>query len=197
MRRLPGVPPSKAWLSSVKTHLGIEEDHPNVMRVLEILRKKEAEGEISIEEHKEFIVLNDELHSAHQFLHGSRIYPTGELVSYPRMPTREQLVAVADWLFDADENEANATTERITALEQQVLAQGNRLFREWDQRKRWVQLAQAVGMDENHPALPKVLEGFDKVSERRFEEITWKESQAAMNALLGAMEEAWKKKNSH
>ena len=52
-----------------------------------------------MEEHKEFLVLNDELLSAHQFLYGSRVHPIGELVSYPRMPTREQISAAVDLLF--------------------------------------------------------------------------------------------------
>jgi hypothetical protein len=183
---LPGVPPSSPWLSSVKAHLEIEDDHPNVVRILEILRKKEAGGKITIQEHKEFLVLNDELNSAHEFLYGNRIYPTGELVSYLKIPTREQIAAAVDWLFDADENEANATVQRLIALEQQV-----NLVATEHQHERWVQLAQAVGIDENHPALRKVLRMFD---DRNYVEIKWKEFQAMQNALLCAMEESWKRK---
>lgn len=96
----PGVPTSGPWLASLKAHLGVQGDHPNVSRILEILRKKEAGGEITIEERKEFLVLNDELHCAHQFLYGSRIQPTGELVCYPRIPSREKIRAAVDKLFD-------------------------------------------------------------------------------------------------
>jgi hypothetical protein len=95
----PGVPPSSPWLSSIKAHLHVEEDHPNVVRILQILRKGEAGEKITIEEHKEFLVLNDELLCAHQFLYGSRIRPTGELVRYPRMPTREQISAAVNLNF--------------------------------------------------------------------------------------------------
>jgi hypothetical protein len=138
-------------------------------------------------------LLNDELLSAHQFLYGSRIHPTGELASYPRMPTREEMVGAINWIFDGDANEANATSERIAALEKQVGIQRTQETQGIGRPRRWVQLAQAVGMEEDHPALCHLLEGIEKWGKK----ITWKESQAAMNTLLGAMEEAWKKKNSH
>jgi hypothetical protein len=52
---------------------------PDVARILEILRKKEATGEITVAEHEEFFVLNDELLGAHEFIHGKIIHPTGEV----------------------------------------------------------------------------------------------------------------------
>jgi hypothetical protein len=84
---LPGVPPSKAWLDGAKAFLGIKEVHPKVTRILEILRKKEA-GEITIEEHKEFLFLNDELLVAHEAIHGKTIQPSGEVAYYPETPPR-------------------------------------------------------------------------------------------------------------
>jgi hypothetical protein len=95
----PGVPPSKPWLDGIKG-LGIEEDHPNVVRILEILQKKEAGGEITIEECKEFHLLNEELLSAYDFLYGQRIQPTGELVCYPPIPSKERMAAAIDWMFE-------------------------------------------------------------------------------------------------
>ena len=86
---LPYVPHSETWLTSAKTYFGLSENHPKVARNLEILRKKET-GEITVQEHKEFFVLNDQLTSAHEFLYGKKIYPTGEVDSYPEMPTRDK-----------------------------------------------------------------------------------------------------------
>lgn len=57
---LPGLDPHEALLLSAKSVMGFDENHPKVARILEILRKKEA-GEITIEEHKEFVLLRTEL----------------------------------------------------------------------------------------------------------------------------------------
>lgn len=187
---LPYVPNSETWLTSAKTYLGLSENHPKVARILEILRKKEA-GEMTVEEHKEFFVLNDQLTSAHEFLFGKKMYPTGEVFSYPEMPTREQIAGAVDWLFDRDEDEARAYSERFAALNRQVRAQG--IILSGSGIERTVQLAQAVGLDDNHPALRKRLEDVDL----KLGKITWKEHLAELNALVDAMEEAWKKKNSH
>jgi hypothetical protein len=81
---LPYVPSSEHWLASAKTHFGLSEDHPKVARIWEILRKKEA-GEITLQEHKEFQVLNDQLTNAHEFLYGKKMYPSGEVAYYPEM----------------------------------------------------------------------------------------------------------------
>ena len=186
----PRVPPSEPWLDSAKAHFGADENHPNVIRILEILRKKEA-GDITIEEHKEFLILNDELTEAHEAIHGKRLYPSGEIISYPKAHTREEIAATVDWMFDADKNEAEATCARIAALEQQVLQHVQKQGIGWP--PRWIQLAQAVGMDESHPALRNLLEGLEKIPGK----ITWKEWQAEMNDLLVVMEKAWEKKNSH
>jgi hypothetical protein len=194
---LQGVIPSKTFLGGIKV-MGISENHPSVIRILEILRKKEASGDITADELKEFYVLNDELNAAYEFIHGKKIYPSGEIDSYPRMPSREQIVAAVNYFFERDENEAGATSERhavlwkqvtpiLPTLREQVRPQGM-----GDGPWSWVVLAQAVGMDEGHPALRRVLEMLGaKIT------WTWKESHAAMNALLGTMEEAWEKKNSH
>jgi hypothetical protein len=64
--------------------------------------KPEGGSELTIEENKEFLLLNDELLAAHEFLHGKRIQPTGELVCYPPMPSRERIAAAINWLFEAD-----------------------------------------------------------------------------------------------
>jgi hypothetical protein len=187
---LRGVPPSKPWLDEIKAFTGIEETHPHVVRILEILRKKEAGGEITAEENKEFLILNDELIAAHEFIHGKKIYPSGEIDSYPEMPSRAQTVAAVNYMFDQDENEATAMGKRLAALGKQAMTRGI-LF--GSDLQGWVQLAQGLGMDESHPALRH----FQGLIEMKWEKRTWKQSHAAMNALLGAMEEAWKRKNSH
>jgi hypothetical protein len=187
---LPYVPGSETWLTSAKTYLGLSEDHPKVARILEILRKKES-GEITVQEHKEFFLLNDQLTSAHEFLYGKKIYPSGEVDSYPEIPTREQIAGAVDWMFDRDEDEARAYSERLAVLDRQVRAQGIALC--GGGLGRTVQLAEAVGLDENHPALRKRLEDVDL----KLGKITWKEHLAELNALVDAMEEAWKKKNGH
>jgi hypothetical protein len=97
---LPGIPPSEPWLAGITGFCGIKEDHPSVVRILEILRKKEATGEATVAERKEFHVLNDELHSAHEFIHGKIIHPTGEVAYYPPLPTREKIVAAVDAFFE-------------------------------------------------------------------------------------------------
>lgn len=189
---LPYVPPSETWLTSAKTYFGFSENHPKVARILKILRKKEA-GEITLQEHKEFFVLNDQLTNAHEFLYGKKIYPGGEVDSYPEMHTREQIAGAVDWMFDRDryEDEGRAYSERLAVLDRQVRAQG--IVLSGGGIGRAVQLAQAVGLDENHPALLKRLEDVDL----KLGKITWKEHLAELNALVDAMEEAWKKKNSH
>ncbi len=189
---LPYVPGSEHWLASAKTHLGLSESHPKVARILEILRKKEA-GEITVQEYKEFFALNDQLTNAHAFLYGQKMYPSGEVFSYPEMHTKEQIAGAVDWMFDRDEyeDEGRAYSERLAALDRQVRAQG--IVLSGGGIERAVQLAQAVGLDENHPALRKRLEDVDL----KLGEITWKEHLADLNALVDAMEEGWKKKNSH
>jgi hypothetical protein len=100
---LPGIPPSEPWLKGITGFCGIKEEHPSVVRILEILRKKEAAGEITFAEQKEFFVLNDELLGAHEFIHGKIIHPTGEVAYYPPLQTREQIVAVIDALFEREQ----------------------------------------------------------------------------------------------
>jgi hypothetical protein len=187
---LPYVPGSETWLASAKTYFGLSESHPKVARILEILRKKEA-GEITVQEHKEFFVLNDQLTNAHEFLYGKKIYPTGEVAYYPEMHTKEQIAGAVDWLFDRDEHEARAYSERFAVLNRQVRAQG--IVLSGSGIERTVLLAQAVGLDENHPALRKRLEDVGL----KLGKITWKEHLAELNALVDAMEEAWKKKHSN
>jgi hypothetical protein len=97
---LPGIPPSEPWLAGITAFCGIKEDHPSVMRILEILRKKEGAGEITLTERKEFFVLNDELLGAHEFIHGKIIHPTGEVAYYPPLPVREQIVAAIEAFFE-------------------------------------------------------------------------------------------------
>jgi hypothetical protein len=92
---LPSVPHSKPWLAGAKAHFAADENHPNVIRILEILRKKEA-GDITIEEHKEFLILNDELTEAYETIHGRRLYPSGEIISYPKAHTREGIASESD-----------------------------------------------------------------------------------------------------
>jgi hypothetical protein len=96
---LPGIPPSEPWFEGITGFCGVKGDHPNVVRILEILRKKEATREITVAEHKEFFVLNDELLGAHEFIHGKIIHPTGEVTYYPPLPVREQIVAAIEALF--------------------------------------------------------------------------------------------------
>jgi len=97
---LPGVPPSEPWLAGITGFCGIKEDHPSVARILEILRKKEGTGEVTVAERKEFLVLNDELLAAHEFIHGKIIHPTGEVAYYPPLPVRERIVAAIDAFFE-------------------------------------------------------------------------------------------------
>jgi len=92
-------------------------------------------------------------------------------------------------MFDQDENEATAISERLAVLGEQARTKG---ILYGSGLHGWVQLAQGLGMDKNHPALRH----FQGVSEMKWEKRTWKGTQAAMNDLLGTMEEAWKKKNS-
>jgi hypothetical protein len=58
-------------------------------------------------------------------------------------------------MFDRDEyeDEGRAYSERLAALDRQVRAQG--IVLSGGGIERAVQLAQAVGLDENHPALRK------------------------------------------
>jgi len=65
-------------MASAEAHFGVEERNPRVARILEILSKKEA-GEITTKEHRECLVLNDELLAAYETLHGKTIHPTGEV----------------------------------------------------------------------------------------------------------------------
>ena len=60
---------------------------------------------------------------------------------------------------DRDEDEGRAYSERLATLDRQVRAQGIVLCGGGIQRT--VQLAQAVGLADNHPALRKRLEHVD------------------------------------
>jgi hypothetical protein len=97
---VPGVPPSKAWLVGARAGFGVDQSDPKVARIVEILGEKEV-GEITIEEHKEFLLLNDELIIDYEAVHGKRIHPGGELVQGYKKLTREELVAAIDRLFEA------------------------------------------------------------------------------------------------
>ena len=97
---LPGIPPSEPWLAGITGFCGIKEDHPSVVSILEILRNKEAAGEVAVAEYKEFFVLNDELLAAHEFIHGKIIHPTGKVAYYPPLPVREQIVAAIEAFFE-------------------------------------------------------------------------------------------------
>jgi hypothetical protein len=66
---VPGVPPLKPWLAAAKEAWGVDENDPKVKRIVEILKKKE-ESDISIAEHKEFLLLNSELIGASESVHG-------------------------------------------------------------------------------------------------------------------------------
>jgi hypothetical protein len=96
------------------------------------------------------------------------MYPSGEVAYYPEMNTREQIAGAVDWMFDRDEDEARAYSERFAVLNRQVRAQGIVLCGSGVERA--VQLAQAVGLDENHPALRKRLEDVDL----KLGKMTWK-----------------------
>jgi hypothetical protein len=97
-----GVPPSKPWLAGITRSFGIREDHPSVVRILEILQKKEATGDVTVAERKEFHVLNDELLEAHEFIHGKIIHPTGEVAYYPPLPVREKIVSAVDKMIEEE-----------------------------------------------------------------------------------------------
>lgn len=77
---------------------------------------------------------------------------------------------------------------RFLALEQAVKARGIELSGTGNQR--YVQLAQAVGIGENDPLWRRLWD------EPESGVMTWEEMEDAGNALLAAMEEAWKKENS-
>lgn len=98
---VPGVPPLKPWLAAAKTGWGVDENDPKVKRIVEILKKKE-EGDISITEHKEFLLLNSELIGAYESVHGKRVHPTGELVTGYKPFDREEEIAAIDYLFRRD-----------------------------------------------------------------------------------------------
>jgi len=92
---LPQLPPSKPWLAGAKAGLGADENNPRVQRMLAILRRHEI-APVSIEEQKEFFLLNDELILDHEAIHGRRIHPSGEIVESGPTPTREQLIAAIE-----------------------------------------------------------------------------------------------------
>ena len=73
---VPSVPPSKAWLAGARAGFGVAETDPKVARIVEILRKNET-GEITVEEHKEFLSLNDKIILGHEAVHGKRIHSSG------------------------------------------------------------------------------------------------------------------------
>jgi hypothetical protein len=71
---LPFVPLASSGLPARKHILA----HMRITRG--ILRKKEA-GDITIEERKEFLILDGELTEAHESIDGKRLYPSGEIIS--------------------------------------------------------------------------------------------------------------------
>jgi len=101
-----GVPPSKAWLAEARAGFGVALSDPKVARIVDILKKKEG-GEITIEEHKEFLLLNDDLIIDYEAVHGKRIHPGGGIVHGYKKPTREELVAAIDRLFEVHAKENN------------------------------------------------------------------------------------------
>jgi hypothetical protein len=73
---VPGLPPCEEWLAGARAGFGVDESDPKVARIVVILRKKET-GEITIEEYKEFLSLNDELILGHEAVHGKKIHSSG------------------------------------------------------------------------------------------------------------------------
>jgi hypothetical protein len=73
-------------------------------RVFSKSREKEAGQEVTREEHKEYLLLNDELAFAYAAVHGKRIYPSGEHIRV-RIPTREETIAAIDRLFELHDKE--------------------------------------------------------------------------------------------
>ena len=65
---IPGVPPGKMWLASVKAHLGVGERNPKAARILEILSKRV--GDITIE----WNFIRDELNTAQENVYGKNIF---------------------------------------------------------------------------------------------------------------------------
>lgn len=89
---LPNVPPSAPWLAGAKKWFRVDEDDPKVTRILEILRKKES-GEITVEEHKEFLRLNDEITPAWEAARGKLISIYAKPVTvreFSKLPTHEE-----------------------------------------------------------------------------------------------------------
>jgi hypothetical protein len=98
---VPGVPALKPWLAAAKADWGVDENDPKVKRIVEILKKKE-EGNISIAEHKEFLLLNSELIGSYESVHGKRVHPTGEPVTGYKLFDREKEIAAIECLFRRD-----------------------------------------------------------------------------------------------
>jgi hypothetical protein len=73
---MPTLPPRLPWLAGAKAGFGIDESNPVVVRILEILHRNEI-SPVSVEEQREFWVLNDELIDAHEAIHGKRIHFSG------------------------------------------------------------------------------------------------------------------------
>jgi hypothetical protein len=94
---VPRIPSLKPWLDGAKAGWGADENDPKVMRIVEILKKNE-EAEVSVAEHKEFLLLNSELVGAYESVHEKRIHPTGELVAGYKSFDREEEIAI-DYLF--------------------------------------------------------------------------------------------------
>jgi hypothetical protein len=100
---VPYVPPTDAWLIPAKRDYGADESAPKVARVLEILRKNER-GEMTVPEHKEFLLLTSELTQAWEAVHGHTMYIYGRHVTVRGIPdkvsTREELIAHYDLMFE-------------------------------------------------------------------------------------------------
>jgi hypothetical protein len=183
----PRVPPSKAWLDGIKGFMGISENHPSVIRILDILRNTEADGEITTEERKEFHLLDDELHSAHEFIHGKIIYPTGEVAYYPKMYSRAELAYAIDRVFELEE--ARETTNETPSGEVAMPDHSN-TFRAIPLRK----MALEAGIDEKDPLLVRALEAQEKAEDWKTNPASWIEMETAVWACINAhfaIKDAW------
>jgi len=93
---LPGVPPSGSWLVAAKQWFGVDENDPQVARIMEILRKKES-SEITVDEHKEFLRLNDEITPAWEAARGKLIFVSakpGIAGDSPRLQMKKEEIVV-------------------------------------------------------------------------------------------------------
>ena len=81
-------------MASAEAHFGVEERNPRVARILEILSKKEA-GEITTKEHRECLVLNDELLAAYGG--GARSFGATDLAHFDDGRALTQIGFLAIW----------------------------------------------------------------------------------------------------